>query len=47
MKKTLKIDQRTVHDGIKPFQCQECGKCFGVKRTLQRHQNTHKLTVQR
>ena len=32
-----------VHDGVKPFECQYCGFCFGVKGFLIKHiQTVHK-----
>ena len=37
-KEHLDTHQRNVHEGIKPFECQECGKCLGWKITLKKHQ---------
>ena len=39
----LKNHIRTAHDHVKPFVCgfEGCGKAFGFKKVLQRHELTH------
>jgi uncharacterized Zn-finger protein len=40
-KNALKVHIATVHDGIKPYQCETCTKSFGHKHLLVRHRRIH------
>ena len=35
--KGLKSHIRTFHEGIKPYNCSECEKCFSLKKDLKNH----------
>lgn len=37
----LKVHVSRVHEGLKPFSCEICGKRFGYKHLLERHQHLH------
>lgn len=38
----LKKHQQYIHEGERPFECQDCGRCFSKKYNLTNHQRTCK-----
>lgn len=33
-----------VHEKVKPFACEQCGKMFGTKFLVREHMESHKVT---
>lgn len=42
--KNMRSHQELVHDKVKPFNCEVCGKMFGTRFLVKEHMQSHRVS---